>query len=76
MGKKARDKAGKRGAAEQQGNQADKATERSERARLRKDRQRNSVYSSSADDQEFEAQVCTYIILLYFRYFHMYISSE
>lgn len=54
---KARDKAGKRGAAGQQGNQGDKAKERSERARLRKDRQRNSVYSSSADDREFEAQV-------------------
>lgn len=51
---KARDKAGKRGAA---GQQADKAKERSERARLRKDRQRNSIYSSSADDREFEAQV-------------------
>lgn len=51
---KARDKAGKRGAA---GQQADKAKERSERARLKKDRQRNSVYSSSADDREFEAQV-------------------
>eukprot|EP00752_Nemacystus_decipiens_P004306 g3935.t1 len=51
---KARDKAGKRGAA---GHQADKAKERNERARLRKDRQRNSLYSSSANDKEFEAQV-------------------
>jgi len=56
---KARDKAGKRGAAGQHG--ADKARERSERARLRKDRQRNSVYSSSAHDKEFEAQVPSFI---------------
>lgn len=54
---KARDKAGKRGAAG--GQHADKAKERSERARLRKDRERNSVYSSSADDRAFEAQVHT-----------------
>eukprot|EP00903_Cladosiphon_okamuranus_P014076 g13083.t1 len=52
---KARDKAGKRGAAG--GQQADKAKERSERTRLRKERERNSVFSSSANDREFEAQV-------------------
>lgn len=50
---KARDKGGKRGA----NGQADKANERNERARLRKERQKNSLYSSSADDREFEAQV-------------------
>ncbi|CAM9458756.1 unnamed protein product [Ectocarpus sp. 12 AP-2014] len=39
------------------GQQADKAKERNERARLRKGRMRNSLYSSSADDRDFEAQV-------------------
>lgn len=44
------------------GQQADKAKERNERARLRKDRLRNSLYSSSADDRDFEAQVCTHTV--------------
>lgn len=52
---KARDKAGKRGAAAN--GQADKVRERNERARLRKARQKSSLYSSSANDREFEAQV-------------------
>ncbi|CAN0126375.1 unnamed protein product [Scytosiphon promiscuus] len=52
---KAREKAGKRGAAAS--GQSDKVKERNERARLRKDRQKNSLYSSSADDREFESQV-------------------
>lgn len=64
---KARDKAGKRGAPSGQhhGNQADKAKERNERARLRKERLRDSVYSSSADDRAFEAQVLHIIHVMY-----------
>ncbi|CAM9337729.1 unnamed protein product [Hapterophycus canaliculatus] len=51
---KGREKGGKRGASAT--GQADKVKERNERARLRKDRQKSSLYSSSADDREFEAQ--------------------
>ena len=59
---KGKDKAGKKGGG--QASHGDKVRERSERARLRKDRQRNSQqsqYCSDADDREFEAQVCNLI---------------